>query len=281
MRLSKRPNYGKTDRIVAHRIVIPDAGYWSLGILAISAVLLIVLRSVPALDVAISEPFFTEQTCRSALGEGRCGVFKMARSPFWLALRDFGMQLPRFVGLLILIRLLWLVFLENDKKPGEFFAPLAGLISLLLGPILITNLILKSWWGRPRPFQTDDFGGDAPYVAPGTISDFCNSNCSFVSGEATAAFWMVWIVPFLPAGMRLKAVISIGVLAIFISGLRVAFGRHYFSDVTMAIFVALFAITVSVWTLQMPAVQEKLEELRLWSNALALGWRRASHLGDG
>jgi hypothetical protein len=65
-----------------------------------------------------------------------------------------------------------------------------SLFSLGLSAGLMTNLILKSHSGRPRPRQTDLFGGSLEFMPAGSFNGACERNCSFVSGEASGAGWL-------------------------------------------------------------------------------------------
>ncbi|MEN9895310.1 MAG: hypothetical protein RIR97_1162, partial [Pseudomonadota bacterium] len=47
---------------------------------------------------------------------------------------------------------------------------------------LIVNLLLKAHSGRPRPVNTDLFGGTEMFMAAGSFGGSCQSNCSFISG---------------------------------------------------------------------------------------------------
>ena len=120
-----------------------------------------------------------------------------------------------------------------------------ALAAFLLGPGLLVNAFLKDYWGRPRPGSTDIFGGDLPFVPAGQWSDACADNCSFVSGEGSAIFWLVCLIPLLPPAWRRGGGIAIVAIAVFTAGLRVAFGGHYLSDVVLGGLSTLvvFAVT--------------------------------------
>ena len=107
--------------------------------------------------------------------------------------------------------------------------------SLILGPGLLVNVILKDHWGRPRPSMIAAFGGSSPYVPVWEISHFCSRNCSFVAGEPSAAAWLVGAALLLPGGWRLVGMIMAGTYAIFISLNRIAFGGHFLSDVLLSV----------------------------------------------
>lgn len=116
----------------------------------------------------------------------------------------------------------------------------AGRAWFLLGGLglasgLLVNMVLKGFWGRPRPVQTDLFGGEAPYAMVWRITDGCQTNCSFVSGEASSAAWMVCAVALLvPAAHRVWAVPATAAYALALSLNRIAFGGHYLSDVLLS-----------------------------------------------
>ena len=66
------------------------------------------------------------------------------------------------------------------------------LLGLIVGPVigcgLIANLYFKDTWGRARPINIQEFGGDKIYTQAFVKSDQCERNCSWISGEASAAF---------------------------------------------------------------------------------------------
>jgi membrane-associated phospholipid phosphatase len=106
--------------------------------------------------------------------------------------------------------------------------------SLVLGPGLLVNLILKDHWGRPRPNTVAIFGGGNPYVPVWEITGFCSRNCSFVAGEASTAAWLVGLALLLPAKWRLPGAIIAGAYAGLIGLNRIAFGGHFLSDVLLS-----------------------------------------------
>jgi len=108
------------------------------------------------------------------------------------------------------------------------------LAALALGPGLLVNLVLKGFWGRPRPIQIEMFGGEAPYVAPWRITDWCADNCSFVSGEGASAAWMVAAVALTPEPWRRRLLAPMATYAAALSMNRVAFGAHFLSDVLLS-----------------------------------------------
>ena len=99
----------------------------------------------------------------------------------------------------------------------------------------LVNGILKSMWGRARPIQIEAFGGDADFTRAWQVSDNCLSNCSFVSGEASSAAWMVAVVVLMvPAPWRRWALPAVIAYAAALSLNRLAFGGHFLSDILLS-----------------------------------------------
>jgi membrane-associated PAP2 superfamily phosphatase len=108
------------------------------------------------------------------------------------------------------------------------------LATLAVGPGLLVNAILKENWGRPRPADVDVFGGEDPFVGVWRITDHCLGNCSFVSGEAATAVWLIAVAIVAPPRWRRPVVAALVVVAAALSLNRIAFGRHFLSDVLIA-----------------------------------------------
>ncbi len=117
--------------------------------------------------------------------------------------------------------------------------------TLLIAPILIVNLILKANWHRPRPYQAEQFGGDMPFVGVWDWSGGCATNCSFTSGEASSAVWMLTFAIFLPLVWRRRAMPFLIGLAVFLSFNRIAFGGHFLSDVLISWGITLTVIAAT------------------------------------
>lgn len=119
---------------------------------------------------------------------------------------------------------------EGRRRRG-----LCLLAAFALGPGLLVNGLLKGVWGRARPVNVVEFGGDDPFAAAWKFSDGCLSNCSFTSGEASSAAWtVIAALALMPRSWR-----PVGGAAILIYGLalslnRVAFGGHFLSDVVLS-----------------------------------------------
>ena len=56
---------------------------------------------------------------------------------------------------------------------------------LIIGTGIVVNSIFKNLWGRARPNDTIQFGGEEPFTIPWLNVDYCSTNCSFVSGDVS------------------------------------------------------------------------------------------------
>ena len=120
--------------------------------------------------------------------------------------------------------------------------------TMAIGPGLIVNLGLKDHSHRPRPVHTKEFGGTAEFRPWYRFDGDCRTNCSFVSGEGSEAFWMVAPASLAPPPIRPLALAGALLFGVLTSLLRMAFGGHYFSDVLLAALIVLIVVR-GAWTL--------------------------------
>lgn len=159
--------------------------------------------------------------------------FVLADSPPLRALRSSSTWIMGGVVLLTLFQVMRHAL--EGRIAGEGARQSLWLLAgLLVGPGLLVNGLLKEYWGRPRPVATDLFGGEAPFQKVWVISDWCDRNCSFVSGEASAAAWLVAAALIAPQRIRTAAAVLAAIYAFALSINRIAFGGHYLSDVVLA-----------------------------------------------
>ena len=167
---------------------IPSAASWRLALKHIVgewpfylALLALLLASaffwfLPDVDLDTSELFYR-----------RAGGFFLAHDQELELVRRIGIDLSWAYGLLAIGLVLAGLVLRAYR--GEFIRRAVFLIGvMLLGPGLLVNLVLKDNWGRARPRDLIEFGGTLPYSKVWEIVPYCRTNCSFVSGEAAAAF---------------------------------------------------------------------------------------------
>jgi lipid A 4'-phosphatase len=141
-------------------------------------------------------------------------------------------------------------------------AALFLIISLALGPGLLVNVVLKEGWARPRPGMVTQFGGEYRFMPWWDPRGACDSNCSFVSGETSAAVWMAAPAMLAPPPWRYIALAGAGLYGVAFACIRLLAGGHFLSDVIFAaIFTALLIWTVHGFLFRWPAT--RLEERAL------------------
>ncbi|MEI9985052.1 MAG: phosphatase PAP2 family protein [Aliidongia sp.] len=114
------------------------------------------------------------------------------------------------------------------------------LLSIAIGPGLLTNTVLKDHWGRARPSQVLEFGGSKSFTPALVPSGQCDRNCSFVSGHGAMAFSLIGFA-FLPATRRRRRQVAAAALGFgaFVGLARIAQAGHFLSD---TVFAALLVI---------------------------------------
>ena len=194
----------------------------------------VLLASFPNIDIAVSALF------------GDTNGFPLADSPVLKTIRTITFVLTDWtMGAVLVILIANLPFQRIHLSYKRILA--FALTSYLVGPGLIVNALLKRYSGRARPRQIDIFGGDKEFSPALTFADQCESNCSFASGEASAlatvsAIFLLVAVPRLPKSKRVVSGVCILAVAAFGSGLRVAFGAHFLSDIVFAWFISIAVV---------------------------------------
>jgi lipid A 4'-phosphatase len=120
--------------------------------------------------------------------------------------------------------------------------------TMAIGPGLVVNLGLKDHAHRPRPSHTREFGGASEFRPWYSFDGDCRTNCSFVSGEGSEAFWMVAPASLAPPPLRVFAIAGALLFGALASLLRIATGGHYLSDVLLAALITL-TILRGAWLL--------------------------------
>lgn len=158
----------------------------------------------------------------------------LGEHPFWKWLY-WGGTIPAAVVVFGALGLFFWSWREAALRPWRRvmgFLILSGII----GPGIITNAVVKEYWGRPRPRELVEFGGRSEFE-PILTYDGSSHGLSFPCGHATMGFYFLALY-FLVRGRRpdLAQGILFGSLAI--GGLmgiaRMTQGAHFFSDVVWA-----------------------------------------------
>jgi lipid A 4'-phosphatase len=110
-----------------------------------------------------------------------------------------------------------------------------------VGTGVVANGIFKDNWGRARPSQIVEFGGEKQFTPAFIIADQCPRNCSFVSGDAAFAFGTIGFA--LVAGRRPRYVVAALAFGALIGSGRMLAGGHFLSDV---VFAGIFAVLTAL-----------------------------------
>ena len=212
---------------------LQDQVLWRL--LVTTALIHLLFAIWPTIDIAVSQAFFRTD-----------GTFWLAKSvfaeelrmPIWLA----SVALAMMAAIMLVASFVRGHSAQTDWRLWGFVTTL-----YITGPGLLVNVLLKQNWGRARPVTVEAFGGDRVFTPPFEIAGQCARNCSFVSGEAASAAVMVIVLAiFFCSQLRnpAKGATYAGLAALFMlaSGMRVATGRHFLSDV---VFAGLFMLILA------------------------------------
>ena len=186
----------------------------------------------PELDIKLSAAFYdaTHRTFPLKLN----GAAAFARdAAMWIA---WAFVLPSFAALI------WKAIRPDRPLLVKGRTILFLVVTLALSAGVLTNLTFKTYWGRPRPVVVVEFSGPQQFVPWWDPRGTCGRNCSFFSGEGATAFWTYAPASLAPAPWRPLAYTAATVFGIVTSGLRMAFGGHFFTDVAIAGLVAFLVV---------------------------------------
>ncbi len=108
---------------------------------------------------------------------------------------------------------------------------------------MVVNGVMKEFSGRARPRDVTEFGGSKNFTPAFAVANECGSNCSFVSGHASAGFYFVSLA-LIFEGRRRRVIFWSSVAAGGVIGLvRIMQGGHFLSDVVFSfVFVYLASL---------------------------------------
>jgi len=137
-----------------------------------------------------------------------------------------------------------------------------ALLSLVIGPGLLINVLLKENIGRARPEQVEQFGGNRVFSAALRQADQCERNCAFVSGHAAVGFWLA--SGYAISRRRQRAWLWAGAIAGFSVGLvRIVAGGHWFSDIAFSMTFTLVGIGLAYLLAYRPRLRWRLAQARV------------------
>jgi membrane-associated PAP2 superfamily phosphatase len=190
-------------------------------------VIVLVAASIPFwtgdLDVRVARRFY-------APGEG----WPVGGEPLWKFLKSYGV-VPAWIvatgAMAVWIASIWKPRLRGARRAAVFLVSV-----MVIGPGVLVNDVFKEQWGRPRPRDLVEFGGQREYVAP-LVKSPPDHGGSFASGHAATGFYL--LTPYFLLRRRWPAraalVFAGGIAYGFLVGYaRIAQGAHFLSDVIWA-----------------------------------------------
>lgn len=135
---------------------------------------------------------------------------------------------------------------------------LALFISILVGPGLIVNSLFKEHFGRPRPSQTIEFGGQYEHKMV-LEANWNNYGKSFPSGHASVPFSFLVLVfaAYRRGRLKLAKQLALGIVVWFLAASysRIAAGGHHFTDVCWAGYFSFICAWLSYRFIEYPRVR--------------------------
>lgn len=176
------------------------------------------------------------------------GGWPVGQLPFWRFFYDLN-RMPAFAVALFGLGALLARFvrpsLKHWSRRGDFL-----ILIVLLGPGLLVNTVFKDHWGRPRPREVQQFGGERISQHPWQPG-ISGKGKSFPSGHVAAAF--VTVAPYFVYRREKKKVARIWLAGGIVFGMlmgaaRILQGGHFLSDVLWACgMVYLCGIVLAAW----------------------------------
>lgn len=214
---------------------------WSL---IVGGVALVIFLTVPKIDLAFADLFYRGH--RQFVGK----EYLIVPAARWTFIAFFYVVCAvTVIGLLISART-GRAWLDLGLKKWLFMA-----ICLISGPLIVANIALKDHWGRARPRDVIEFSGTKTFTPPFPPSDQCDTNCSFVSGEASSTFIVLFAAAFLFAPYSRTFVVAGIVLGALTGLVRMAQGGHFLSDVIFA--GVMMAMTAAVLKILLDRLEGK------------------------
>jgi lipid A 4'-phosphatase len=119
------------------------------------------------------------------------------------------------------------------------------LITMILAPGFIVHQGFKDNFGRTRPVNIIEFGGNQEYSSAYEFSE--NGGKSFISGHAAMGFFACAYAFLFTGFMRCKVYIGGLIFGTTCASMRIIQGGHFLSDVVLAALITLIVIHVYNW----------------------------------
>lgn len=191
------------------------------------------------------------------------GLFYRAGEGFYLRDAWWAVALYESIPVIAVLfgggSLLLLVYgLVRRRQAGPFSSRflLFVLAALAVGPGLVVNAGFKDHWGRARPRDVVEFGGERQFTPALVPTDQCRRNCSFVAGHPSVMYWLA-AFGFAVATRRRRRIFLAAAALGLLAGLgRIVQGAHFLSDVVFSGIVVFAVIGVlAAWVFRLPGAR--------------------------
>lgn len=224
---------------------VPDSRRMALAVFVLILASFGLFVARPGLDGTVAAWFYRVTPTGGRFLAERIAWIEVMRDSLWTA---------SVLGFLLVLAALLTGLVQRRGAVWGFPLRLWAYFTALyaLGPALLVNGLLKAHWGRARPYQVGDFGGEALFTPFWQVTDQCRDNCSFVSGEVSGATVLAVLIAVL-AWHRRPALTRpvLGVIWTLAAALpalaalqRMAVGRHFLSDCVLALLFTTFLAAV-------------------------------------
>ena len=184
----------------------------------------------PQIDITVSALFYKPEQ-----------NFLLRNTPLHLFVDSWIRPSIKYLTVTLVVACVYKLFLGKSPIKRRFNIVAFLFSSFLLGPVLLVNGLLKEFIGRARPKNIIDYGGTKIFSPAYFPADQCETNCSFVSGDAAVAFSTIAFALIYKGKLRFRLVavaLSFGVL---VSIYRLGTGAHFLSDTVLS---GLFCILI-------------------------------------
>ena len=184
----------------------------------------------PQIDITVSALFYKPEQ-----------NFLLRNTPLHLFVDSWIRPSIKYLTVTLVVACVYKLFFGQSTVKRRFNIVAFLFSSFLLGPVLLVNGLLKEFIGRARPKNIIEYGGTKIFSPAYFPADQCETNCSFVSGDAAVAFSTIAFALIFKGKLRFQLVaiaLSFGVL---VSIYRLGTGAHFLSDTVLS---GLFCILI-------------------------------------
>ena len=192
---------------------------WLTAAVGLAAAVLFI--AVPQIDLAAARVLY--------VGDN---AFLLSHHPVGIVWAKATRALARMTIIVLAIGLVLTLLRRRPILGLDWRRFLFLLLCFGIGTGVIASALFKDHWGRARPSQIVEFGGDKQFTPAFVITDQCPRNCSFVSGDAAFAFGTLGFA--LLAGRHRRYVLAALALGAVVGFGRMLTGAHFLSDIVLA-----------------------------------------------